>query len=269
MPPPLTAYRSLLTGTLLTAAILALASTPAHAWGRLGHQLVGRVAAERLSGNAQRMVRRLLQGGSLADNSFWADTILSGRRETAPWHYINIPLDQSPADWRPFCPPAGCILEALEHNLATLADKTQPDRVRAEALRFTIHFVGDLHMPLHVGDRGDRGGNDFPVTWSGRSTNLHRVWDSELINSAGLDYDAWFGRVRARARTLGRREVERGSIGDWATESHTAARDFAYRLAPGGDPGPDYVSSNLPRVEDRLARAGIRLGFLLNRALTK
>lgn len=256
--------------SLLSVAVLFIASpSPALAWGRLGHRLIGRLAEERLSGDARKLVRRLLAGGTLADNSTWADSIISQRRETAPWHYINIPLTSSAADWRPFCPPAGCILEALERYLTVLADRSRPDSDRAEALRFVIHFVGDLHMPLHIGERGDRGGNSVAVTWKGRTTNLHTVWDSELINSAGLEYDQWFGRVRGGARALNRKQVERGTPADWAAESHALSRDFVYALPTPPEVAGQYAAENLPRAEDRIMRAGIRLAALLNRALRK
>lgn len=260
----------ILARALLAGLFLHLATpTSALAWGQLGHRLVARLAEERLSGDARRVVRRLLAGGTLAGNSIWADTILSRRRESAPWHYINIPLDRSAADWKQFCPPAGCILEALERYLAVLSDRNRPDPDRAEALRFIIHFVGDLHMPLHVGDRGDRGGNDLPVTWNGRSTNLHRVWDTELTNSDELDYNRWFGRIRAGSRKLNRGQAERGSVVDWAAESHALSRDFAYALPAPPELAGAYSAENLPRAENRIALAGIRLAALLNRALLR
>jgi hypothetical protein len=264
MARPFTAHR-----LLLTLGVLLAAPAPAHAWGRQGHRLVGRLAEVRLSGDARRMVRRLLGGGTLGENAIWADTILSTRPASGPWHYIDVPLEKSLADWRQFCPADGCILEALARYLAVLSDPTRPDSDRAEALRFIVHFVGDLHMPLHVGENADRGGNDRSVTWNGRSTNLHSVWDTQLIASQGLNDDAWFGRLKARTKRLDRRQVEAGTAADWAVESHALSRDHVYALPIPPELAGSYAQENLPRAEDRIVRAGLRLAALLNRALGK
>lgn len=250
----------------LLALCLLLAPAPALAWGRLGHRLIARLAEDYLGSDARKEIQRLL-GGTAADVSTWADSIRGRRPETAPWHYINVPTSGRIEDWIRYCPPEGCILRAIDRSSAILRDRAQPDSARAEALRFIIHFVGDLHMPLHVGERGDRGGNDVPVTWQGRATNLHSVWDSYLIASPNLPEDDWLGRIRNTAKALDRNAVAAGSPVDWAAESHALARDSVYALPAPPELSGEYAAQNLPRAEERLARAGIRLGFLLNRLL--
>ncbi len=251
---------------VLAASLLSLPA-PAHAWGPLGHHLTARLAADYLSKNARTEVHRLLGISSLTDASTWADSIRTLRPETGPWHYINVPVDSIFGGWARFCPPEGCILAAIDRYSAILADRTRPDVERAEALRFLIHFIGDLHQPLHVGERGDRGGNDVKVTWQGRPTNLHSVWDSYLIGSAGLDEDHWLGRLRKTARRMNRKEVASGGPADWAAESHAISRDHVYALPSPLEVGSVYAMENLPRAEQRLAQAGVRLAALLNQLL--
>jgi hypothetical protein len=254
---------------LLLAVSLLFLPAPVQAWGSLGHHLTARLAMDYLSSDARREVRRLLGSSSLTDASTWADSIRGQRPETGPWHYINVPVDSSFEGWSRFCPPEGCVLSAIDRYTGILADRTRPDAERAEALRFLIHFIGDVHQPLHVGDHGDRGGNLVQVTWQGRPTNLHSVWDSFLIGSAGLDEDAWLGRLRKTAKRLNRKEVARGAPADWGAESHSIARDHGYTLPSPPELGGDYAAENLPLAERRLAQAGIRIAAVLNQLLKK
>jgi hypothetical protein len=254
---------------LLLAASLLVLPAPAHAWGTLGHHLTARLAMDYLSKDARREVLRLLGGTSLTDASTWADSIRNARKETGPWHYIDVPVDSSFEGWARYCPPEGCVLNAIDRSSKILADRSRPDAERTEALRFLIHFIGDLHQPLHVGERGDRGGNDVKVTWQGRPANLHSVWDTYLISSAGLDEDEWLGRLRKAAKRLNRREVSSGGPVDWAAESHALSRDHVYDLPASPEIGGAYATENLPRAEQRLAQAGIRLAALLNQLLKK
>ena len=254
---------------LLLAASLLLVPASAHAWGTLGHRLTARLAMDYLSSDARKEISRLLGGQSLADASTWADSIRSERRETSPWHYINVPVDSSFEGWARFCPPEGCVLSAIDRYATILADRKRPDAERAEALRFLIHFIGDLHQPLHVGERGDRGGNNVKVTWEGRPTNLHAVWDTYLISSAGLDEDEWLGRLRKTAERMHRKEVASGGAAEWGAESHALARDHVYDLPSPPELAGGYAAEHLPLAEQRLAQAGIRLAALLNRLLKK
>jgi hypothetical protein len=253
---------------LLLILILAAVPRPAWAWGSLAHRLIARMAEDRLSGDARRAIHRLLGGESLAESSSWADRIKSKRRETAPWHFINVPIDASMLGWARYCPRNGCLLSAIDRFSGVLADRSRPDAERAEALLFLVHFLGDLHNPLHVVDRDDRGGNNVVVTWHGRTTNLHAVWDASLLSAAGLDEDRWLGRLRKVGKRLDRKEVERGGIPEWAAESQALARQFVYALPAPPELAEGYGVENLPRAEDRLARAGIRLAALLNRILS-
>jgi hypothetical protein len=237
-------------------------------WGRSGHRVVARAAAARLTPRARREVRLLLAGGSLADASTWADEIRGDRPATSPWHYVNIPVTDSVFRPAVHC-RSGCVVSAVEAQLAILRDRRRPAAERAEALKWVVHLIGDLHMPLHAGDRGDRGGNDVVVWYQHRRTNLHTLWDSRMIASRGLSEDQWVTRIEQRMQAhgdLGR--LATGSVAAWTLESHDLARDVVYpRLSPWLIVTESYVEAALPVVEEQLVRAAVRLAAALNAAL--
>ena len=156
-------------GTLLALSTLIAASelspppsAPLPVWYALGHRVVAWIAEGRLTPHADSAVRDILGGQSMADASLWADQIRGSRRDTGPLHYVNIPLDATAYDSAKQCPGGQCIIAAIESDLRILADPGASSIERAEALKFLIHFMGDLHQPLHVSNNGDRGGNDRP-----------------------------------------------------------------------------------------------------------
>lgn len=257
----------------LASAALFTTPTPARAWGRMGHRAAGKLAEGRLSPTAAAAVRDLLNPGeTLADASTWADEVRRQIPESAPWHYVNVPITEEKYSAR-FCPEQGCVVEKIGDFLRVLADPQAPRAERQKALRFVAHFVQDLHQPVHVGHRDDRGGNDLQVQFFGKGSNLHRVWDSGLIERAFADEDQLLHDLaglekdsRDDARWSG------GTAEDWATESLLAARD-AYRatgqdreLKRGEKLGDAYQEANLPVARKRLAQSAARLAGLLNAA---
>ncbi len=129
------------------------------------------------------MSELLEPGESLADISIWADSVRRDRPESGPWHYVNVPITEPEYNAR-FCGEKGCVVGKIEDFRKDLANKNLPRAKRREALLFLVHFVQDMHMPLHVGDNHDRGGNDHQVQFFGEGSNLHRVWDSGMIEQA-------------------------------------------------------------------------------------
>jgi hypothetical protein len=251
----------------LLGVLLAAAPLPVR-WSDAPHRVVARIAESRLGAPARAEARRLLHGASLADVSTWADDIRGRRPNTSNWHYVNIPVTDSVYRAREQC-PRGCIIRAYEAQLAILRDPGRSRAERADALRFVVHLVADIHSPMHAGDRGDRGGNDLVVWHRNRRTNLHAFWDSGLLRAASLDERALQRRVEDRIRSATNLDlVSGGSVVEWAIESHGVARDLAYRLLPD-DYRIDaaYVDAALPVLEDRLTRAALRLAAVLNHAL--
>jgi hypothetical protein len=252
---------------LLAAVLLSWHPGPTTVWGGLGHRLIARIAAERISAPVRAEVDTLLGGLALRDVAVWADSIRPARPETGPYHYINVRTDSAFADWRRYCPPTGCILEALERYRALLADRSKPRAERAEALKWVVHLVGDLHQPLHVGERSDRGGNDVAVLWEGFRTNLHSVWDGRILGSAGLDEEGYWARLRDHPAIADSAWWSAGGPADWAAESHAMSRDHVYRVPGALDVSSGYARENLPRAEQRLLQAGLRLGAMIEDAL--
>ncbi|MES2124282.1 MAG: S1/P1 nuclease [Gemmatimonadota bacterium] len=261
---------------LCTVAIAIAAQPAAQAaapiamrWGPMGHRIVGRIAATRLTPEAAREVSRLLDGGTLASVANWADSFRVTHPETGPWHYVDIPTWESSYNPERDCKDGKCVIAALTSQIAILGDKRRPRDERAQALRFVVHFVGDMHQPLHAGERGDKGGNDVKLTFNGNPGNLHSVWDSGLLNATGESEDALVASITARLAQRGDiRWIERGSIVDWAMESHDVARDVVYRFVPPSLVlGPEYLREVRPVLEDQLLRGGVRLAAVLNRTL--
>src|SRR5690606_34419179 len=186
----------------LVAACMAMLAWPAQAWSEMGHRMVGDLAEWRLSEAARAEVRELLEGereASLGAVAAWADAL---RHEdparfaiSRNWHFINAEGGGCGFDEARDCPGGDCIVSAINTQRRILADRPLPRSQRRDALKFIVHLVGDVHQPLHAGSREDRGGNQYQVSLrrggEGRrgepvGTNLHTVWDSHVLSSAGL-----------------------------------------------------------------------------------
>jgi hypothetical protein len=294
---------------ICTLGVALLIAGRAHAWGAAGHAIVAEIAQRRLESGVMRRIGRLLGGNvSLAAVASWADTIQTERPETVNWHFTNIPVGAAGYDAARDCaqtPHGDCIVNALDRARATLADRRAPEAQRAEALKFVIHLVGDIHQPLHCATRnGDAGGATVPVRWFGKDMSLHIVWDVSIIErqtydwgdhvarlerdwiAAGrLDHDQFghdqfdhdqFGHDQLGHDQLGHDQLGHDQLGhdqlgtpaDWAWQSHRAAVDAAYALPAETDLGDAYYALSRPVVERQLALAGVRLAQVLNRALS-
>ena len=247
-----------------------LASAPAATgarWWDLGHRIVARLAESRLTPHTREAVRDILDGQNLADASVWADNIRQYRHDADKLHYVNIPLAATRYVPGRHCPGGQCIIAAIEQERHLLADPAASADERAEALRFLIHFMGDLHQPLHVGDNGDRGGNQRAVIFLGHATDLHKVWDGELIDSSVADQAEYFESLRRRMDSLDVKVLEAGTVVDWAMEGHRIAAEHAYRLPRDGRIGRAYLRANRPIRARALLAGGVRLAKVLNEAL--
>jgi nuclease S1 len=253
---------------LLIPAVLASAPDASGArWWDLGHRIVARLAESRLTPQTREAVRDILDGQSLADASVWADNIRQYRHDADKLHYVNIPLADTRYVPGRHCPGGQCIVAAIEQERYLLADPAASPEQRAEALRFLIHFMGDLHQPLHTADNGDRGGNQRSVTFLGHATDLHKVWDGEMIDSSVVNQEAYFKALRRRMDSLDLRALEAGTVVDWAMEGHRIAAEHTYRLPRDGRIGRAYVRANRPIVDRALIAGGVRLAKVLNDAL--
>lgn len=258
------------TAVLLSACFLL---TPAaRAWGPDGHRIVADLAQRHLSPAAEAQVEQLLapeHTRRLADVANWADDIQDDPSQQALWkatralHYIN--LRDRDCDYQPprDCRDGRCVVQGLAHYVAVLGDRGQDATARREALKFVVHFVGDVHQPLHAGYRDDKGGNLYQVQFQGRGSNLHRVWDSGMLRSRGLDWQDYAQRLDARG-PVALSPATRAPFAAWAEESCRLSRDI---YPDGHTVDAAYVQAELPLAERRLREAGQRLAELLNRTL--
>jgi nuclease S1 len=251
--------------------LLFVAIQPTYGWGARGHRIATRIAQDRLSPKAAAAVRELLnEGDTLVGIANWADH--EGHDvvpASAPWHYVNIPITERRYDAR-FCGRNGCVVSKIHHYRKVLADRRAPRRERQLALLFLVHLVEDVHQPLHVGDNHDRGGNSTQVQFLREGTNLHRLWDSGVIDHTGTER-VLADRVTARINAERVKEWSRGDVEDWATESLLLAQRAYFfpkgarqPIVSGTRLGEEYERLALPLIEDRLAQAGIRLANELN-----
>lgn len=279
---------------LLTLIAALGVGAPALAWWDFGHKTIATIALDAVKPETRTAIQRLLKSErlvetptcplkTLEDASYWPDCIkgLGARFDYAfSWHYQNVDVCR-PFDLKSACKDGHCVSKQIERAAKLLADATVPARERLMALAFLTHFVGDLHMPLHAGDRSDKGGNDVKAAYgvvAGR-VNLHLLWDGPLAERAITTPPAGpAGIAQSVAGNAGER-VQRaaGSVEDWSRENWQVARDMAYGTALGGDPcGPvppravisnAVIESLVPVVRDQILNGGLRLARLLDEAL--
>ena len=272
-------------------AVLALALAacpPALAWSALGHRLVGELAQRHLSPAAETQVELLLQGEadpSLAGVADWADRLrdLDPERfkRTSRWHYIN------PADGTCHfvmardCPDGNCVVGAIQAQRAILADRSQPLAARRDALKFVVHFVGDVHQPLHASNHDDKGGNDFqislrtdlqPEAYARKhyvdgvmGTNLHSIWDFYILGSEQLGLQPYADRLDAMPWPPMPAAPVTGPQA-WAGESCRLI-DARSLYPPTHKLDSNYLDAERPLAEQRVRQAAYRLALLLDETL--
>ena len=272
------------------SACLLMNSGPAFAWGAEGHRIIAHLAFERLTPKAKAAVKVLVaqsvaQGtpscpvADLDDAATWPDCVrrLHGRfNYLGPMHFEDVPLCGT-VPKATYCPDAKCITDETQKAIGILRDHGAPALQRLQALEEVSHFVGDIHQPLHAADNGDRGGNEVHVLIGRRHTNLHHIWDDEVLENA-------VGRSETEAENLVRPVILKnafrwvaGTPDTWLAETHRLASDYVYpKLASPpacGRPAPDqtitqnYLDGAVPLVRIQLARAAVRLAEVLNRSL--
>ena len=259
-----------------------------HAWGAQGHHLVGLIAADRLTPVAKQNVEWLLDGQTLADVASWADSLTGDQVQTSYWHYLNIPPDASGYDRDRDCPVQpgvekgsrgdrwrDCVVDRIAYWEERLADPKLDRADRAAALKFVVHFIGDLHQPFHALGVG-RGGNDVKVRVFGQADcgnnpdrpspcNLHSVWDSRLIARRNLDDPTYVAALKKVIDAKGFASQPVATPVQWAEQSFKLAKEGL--VADGTNIDDAYFERHIKVIEDRLALAGVRLAADLNRIL--
>jgi hypothetical protein len=264
------AYASVFLSSLFSRAL---------AWGPEGHSIIAEIAQRHLTSATAAQVRQIMGGdGSLASISSWADGYRAVHPVTAGWHFVDIPLNSSNYDDARDCSPSprgDCIVHEIARNMHALKDHTLPDHQRLEALKFLVHFVGDINQPLHTVAELT-GYNDMTVCYFSTpakndcvETNLHAVWDFGLIRSIYYDWGAYVEYLETE--WIPQNDIEALSGGqaiDWALEAHKAAHDIVVPGVKMNDHlGVEYLNAVRPTLDKQLAAAGLRLARVLNDVL--
>jgi hypothetical protein len=247
-------------------------SLPAFGWGGEGHSLIARIAWVQLTPAVKARVSEIL-GPNVTIQSIasWADTVRNQRRETGPWHYIDIPIDKPHLDMARDCPKGDCVISKIEDFQKVLKDPATAPVQRREALMFLVHFVGDMHQPLHCSDNNDQGGNKVQVKFGDRPGNLHSLWDSGLLGKMPKE-DVLFAEYSADSAKHAK-SWSKGTVEDWAEQNHKVAQKVTYGKlpkVPAGAPEPidaTYEKKADPVVKIQIEKAGARLARVLNEAL--
>jgi hypothetical protein len=279
---------------LLAALTALLVAAPAGAYWEYGHQTIAQIAWANIKPTTRTRILALLRqqkllgtpeckAGTIDDAAVWADCIkgiktADGKQkfgETNAWHYQDVNIC-APFDLIEACKGDNCVSAQIVRDAKLLADRRTPTADRVRALVFLIHFVGDLHQPLHAGEKGDKGGNDVKAdygTFIASRLNLHSIWDGYLAERAISTGPNLVRRYPAAERA----RIAAGSVTDWSRESWQVAHDATYATAIGGDPcGPTPTRVRLdnaaigrlvPTVRLEVKRGGLRLARMLDQAL--
>jgi hypothetical protein len=280
----------------LLTLLFVCSTSPAMAWGYEGHEVVALIARAQLTPAVRAKVDAILATDTdtltapdMASRATWADAWRShGHRETAQWHFIDTELDSPNLDAACFGYPApeqpasagpeqDCVVDKVREFSAELVSPSTAAPERLLALKYLLHFVGDLHQPLHASDNHDRGGNCVLVSLGGqRTVNLHSYWDTTVVEAIGTDAATVATQLGAAITPAQRSAWSGGDPGSWAQEAFGVARDVAYSLhSPPGcsqDPAPlklpdDYATRAQAAAALQLERAGVRLAVTLDRTL--
>lgn len=264
---------------VLALSLVVLFPIRTAAWGAKGHQIIARIATDQLSPNARQSVAKLLPGESLESVSTWADEIKLQRPGTQTWHYVDINFKYKDYVRSRDCKKGVCIIEAIDQQRRILENPKYSNSERAEALKFLVHLIGDLHVPFHVAtnyDPYDAGADKVKVTFlNGRPTDLHGVWDDDIINTALRETRqgvAEYASQLSRRAGKGGYVSSQGTVTQWALETHqlaenaylTSGDDFMWVSGKVYNLDNAYYTRNKAVVNNQLLRAGVRLAGMLN-----
>lgn len=267
---------------------LALVSTNSFAWGPTGHRVVGEIAEGKLNPSTLKKVKEILKGKSLAGVANWPDEIRSEPEkyhDTFKWHYTDFPdemksLDESKS--------SGLLTTSIQNQINILKDKKSTADQKEAALKFLVHLVGDLHMPLHVGNGKDRGGNWCHITFHGEKMNLHHLWDEAMIDFTKLSFTEISRLIQEGVTGDEIKSIQSGTVADWTIESRALRLEVYPAEVKASKKKTDYynycnkdgVSKDMkpalaweysykfyPKLERQLLKGGLRLAQILNSEL--
>lgn len=251
---------------IVTVLLVSLFSTGLFAsedWGKTGHRAVGEIAGKYLSKKAEKQILKLLDGHSLAFVANYGDDIKSDRAydHYSPWHYVNFPFGEKYETYPKS--EKGDIIQGIEKCITVLKNANSSREEKVFHLKMLVHFMGDLHQPLHIGLAEDKGGNDFQVRWFNDGTNLHSVWDYKMLDF----YEMSYTEVATNTDVLSKEQVEalkKGTIMDWMYESRVLCEDIYANTEIGEKLSYNYMYKYMNTLRSQLQKGGIRLAKVLN-----
>ena len=280
-------------GRVTASALLVVTLVLGGGWGQKGHAVIAEIAWREMSPGARERVQEIMGISTIQQTASWADGVRSrdpNFRWTAPLHYANLPADAAGYDHETMCPEEGNVVSAVLMFAERVVDESLSEIERRQAMMFLVHFVGDLHQPLHAGNAEDRGGNDIDIAWFGNERRLHSIWDSGIIDAVtgrepwplmaerlhegvtDSDRVAWTVSDPRDSDEI-RGAMLTQAVGRWVYESRRLADTHAYRaegfnggevFEDGTELGQGYAEHCAGVTELRLRQAGVRLGALLN-----
>lgn len=232
-------------------------------WSKTGHRVIGEVAQDYLNGKTRRALNDLLDGQSLAAVSNFADEIKADSiyRKFSAWHYANIPKGKDYSDVEPS--KYGDLVIAIQECTRIVKDENSSRKDKIFYLKMLIHFIGDLHQPMHVGRLEDKGGNDIQVQWFNKGSNLHKIWDANMINDYGMSYT----ELASNLPDLDKKqikEIQKGDVLVWVEESQEVADRIYESVEVGEKLYYRYGYVWWSTVESQLQKGGLRLAKVLN-----
>jgi len=250
---------------LIAAFILIISTVKAENpdWGATGHRTIGKIADNYLNGKTKRKIAELLNGESLALVSTFGDDIKSDKRynDFYTWHYVNMPFGVKYEDSEKNI--KGDLVTGIEKCKSVILDENASKEDKIFYLKLLVHFMGDLHQPMHVGRKEDKGGNTVQVKWFGSGTNLHSVWDSKMIEHYNMTYT----ELAENANKISKEQVaflQQGTVVDWVNDTQTYAIKVYASAEVGEKLGYNYMYKNFGLARSQLQKGGVRLAKVLN-----
>lgn len=250
--------------TVCLSAIALAISTNAFSWGQKGHDVTCAIAQNHLTKKAQKQIDEIFEGRSIVYWANWMDNAshTPEYRHTSSWHYKNIDAEETYET--AVLNERGDVVTAIEGQIEALKNGNLDKEQKAIALRMLVHLVGDVHCPMHMGHKSDRGGNRWQIQYFDQGKNLHGIWDTDLVESAHKwTYTEWAKEIDVCDKKTAAAITE-GTPYEWGKETFQITTSIYDSTPVGSQLSYDYVSTSTPIIEQQLLRGGLRLAAILN-----
>lgn len=250
--------------TCVLFLLMIVSATSAYGWGQKGHDITCDIAQRHLSKSARKQIAYLLEGRSIVYWSSWMDNASHSKEYayTSTWHYLNIDADQTYDSQSRN--PKGDVVVAINNQIRILKDRTTTKDEKTLALKFLVHLMGDLHCPMHMGHVSDRGGNRWQVQFFDKGTNLHGIFDSDMVESAHKWTHTEWAQELDILSPAEQAVVTEGDIDTWGRETHAITTKLYESTPVGSKLSYDYVYEWTETLEQQFLRGGLRLAKVLN-----